>query len=271
MIRFQITKRRIFAFLGGLLLLAFAGLVVFSWGESTARREIYSRELVENLPPPRPPPSMDLEPAGPQPTCYNGQGGWAMDREYIVTPATLTWESSAPPPDLQAALLHAYELDKPEYANMREDGQPEHFDYAYVDLIGDDSPEVIADYETFSGSGGRSFMFLRRHHGKWQPILGFLGAFYAPKTNHKFEEIVAWFRDGDHYERSVATYSAKRGVYRFGKFEEIPQELSDLPTGWVDLWRFFWTLAGKKENCLEAFTSGGSKKQTPEPKGANET
>lgn len=265
------TKRRILALLGRLLLLALAGLVVFSWGESTARREMHAREPKEHLLPPRPPSSVYPEPAWPQPNCHNGQGSWTMDPEYIVTPANLTWESSAPPPDLQAALIHAYELDKPEYGNLMADSDFNHFDYAYVDLVGDESPEVIADYETFSGTGGRSFMFLRRRHGKWVPILGFLGAFYARRTDHKFEKIVAWFRDDDHFERSVATYSAKRGVYRFGKFEEIPQELSDLPTGWVNLWPFFWTLAGKKESCLEAFTSGGSKKQTPEPKGANET
>jgi len=189
--------------------------------------------------------SQTTESDDPVPRCANGQGSWDPSAEYLVTPAILEWSTKPLPADIEKVLMQIFEETVPP-----DDEPGERFRYAWVDLVGDDEKELIAEDPSRGGTGGSSFVILQKKHGVWKQIGGFLGGFIATRTKHKFETIAVWMRTGDHYARYVSRYSPALGVFVDSKPVDIPQELSDLNTGWVDLWRFFWFLNGGREGCF---------------------
>jgi hypothetical protein len=48
----------------------------------------------------------------------------------------------------------------------RDDVSGERFVHAWVDLVGDDEKELIAEYPAFAGTGGRSLTIMQRKHGR---------------------------------------------------------------------------------------------------------
>lgn len=186
------------------------------------------------------------EGASVNPNCHDGQAKWPSTKDSIVTPASLSWSRKRLPRDIEAALMKAYEWELDE-----EDKAQGWYAYAWFDLVGDDTPELIAEFRSLGGTGGRYFAILERQKGRWRTIDSFMGGFVAVRTAHKFEELTIWRRYGGHeYSRTVARYSESEKTYVSGEPVAVPPELSSLNTGWVDLFRFFWFLNGGQPGCF---------------------
>lgn len=167
--------------------------------------------------------------------------GW--DWDYIVMPATLSWTRGQLPKDMKSEAIKAFGISKKEL----DAGEPDYFNYAFVDLVDDEKPEVIIEHPAYNGSGGASFVFLQKRGDHWMPLTEFLGGFLLLRGNNKFEDLIIYERNGDSYHRVELKYSEKAHRYRFHSRLEIPRELHDLDSGWLDFWNFFWFLAGGRE------------------------
>lgn len=187
------------------------------------------------------PANAEVAPSRP---CPSLSAYWPTDQGSIVTPANLEWTRGGLPEEARLVLLRAYEL-------TTEDAHAsDSFLFAWVDLVSGTEPELIAEFRPFAGSGGRSFVFLERNNDHWRVIASFVGGFLAVRTDRKFEQLTIWTRSGSDYARHVATYSEPERAYVDGRSVPLPAELTSLPTGWVDLWRFFWFLNGGEAGCF---------------------
>jgi hypothetical protein len=191
----------------------------------------------------------------PVPRCDRSAGYY--DPRFVVLAANLQWTRGPAPKELKRVLFDTFQLSEKANAARADDGD-ETFSYARVDLVGDDEPEWIVEYPPDGGSGGKSFVVLAKVNQQWTVVTGFLGGFVFKKTSHKFEDLVIYERQGDSYTRVVLRWADKQHRFREVSHTEIPQELHDLASGYIDMWNFFWFLAGDRPGCTES--SAGQQK-----------
>jgi hypothetical protein len=157
----------------------------------------------------------------------------------FLTPSTIAWENKPIPKDLKSTALKAYAsfLNVPTTRLQTDDTQ---FTYAYVSLLGGSEPEVIVDYEEFSGTGGRSWTIYRKINQHWHNIGGFLGGFFAYKRDQKFDQIIVYERSGDDYYHMVLKFDVRAGVYKETDSFHIPDEIKDS----IHMYCFFQSIKG---------------------------
>ena len=174
------------------------------------------------------------------------------DPRFLILAANLEWTEGDAPAGTEDVLMAAYGLNPKDKSNPTADGDEWKFRYAYADLVEGDGQELIVEYRPNGGSGGRSFVFLTKSSNQWKVIAQFLGGFVVMKTPHKFEDLVVYERLGDQYTRVLMKYDGHQHQFVEVSRTGIPRELHDLPSGYIDMWNFFWYLAGDRHGCVEA-------------------
>ncbi len=198
------------------------------------------------------PKRSSVQPARPE--CDPGAAYY--DPNYLVLAANLNWTVGPAPQPLRALLFKAFEIPSDIKGAPYPAKEEPTFRFATVDLVEDDAPELLVEYRPNSGTGGRAFVFLTKSGNRWKVISQFLGGFVAMKTPNKFQGLVIYERDGDHYSRVLTRYDAGRRAYVFVSRQEFPQELHDIASGYIDMWNFFWYLAGDRRGCAESELRG---------------
>lgn len=158
------------------------------------------------------------------------------DPNDFVTSSTLKWSHGLPSDLIKPTLAtYAHMMGAKKFTLDEEERIEDVFNYAFIDLAGDDNPEVIVDYLTFSGTGGHSFTIYRRKGSNWVNIGDFFGGFFAYRPNklyrsknEKFDRLTVYGRRGDHYMRSILAFDSKSGSYKEIEFVDIPDELNHL-------------------------------------------
>ena len=213
---------------------------------------------VVNLPPARergpesPPPVDPVKSSAPRERPKCDRGGAYYDPNYLVLAANLSWTEGPAPKPLRAILFKVFDIPPDvEGAPYSAEEEPT-FRFAKVDLVEDDAPELLVEYLPNGGSAGYAFVILTKIGNRWKVISEFLGGFVVMKTANKFEDLVIYERDGDHYSRVLTRYDAGRHAFVFVSRQEFPKELHHIASGYIDMWNFFWYLAGDRRGCVES-------------------